>query len=90
MRRTATGLAVLAFLGGGAALANATGWGGSSGGGYGDPAYVQYKKKKLCDLLVYLYNKYHHKSWTTSSHVKTGYGGHSARWIVKFCLDDHH
>jgi PKD repeat protein len=86
VRRIAIGLAVLVFIASGVTMAQATGWGGSS---YPtcDAACIQYKKKKFCDLILWLY-KYKSSYYKSSTSIYTDYGWHTIEWLIKFCLDD--
>jgi hypothetical protein len=83
-RRLAVGLVLIVFLAGSVTIAGATGWGGSSYDG--GASHVQYKKKKLCDFILWLY-KYSH-DWSSSAELKTSYGWHTIAWLVKYCLED--
>ena len=85
MRRIATGLVVLVVLTAGAALAGATGWGGS-GGWSGSSGSIQYKKKKLCGLIQWLYDK--HGNWSPRERVRTEFGWYSIAKLIEFCLGD--
>jgi PKD repeat protein len=86
VRRVAVALITVAFLAGTVTLAGATNWGGS--GGYDhDASTIQYKKKKLCALILWIYN-HHHDGYKSTSTVKTDYGWYTLYWLVKWCLSD--
>lgn len=82
MRRIATGLVVLAVLTGGVTLASATGW-GSSGGWNGGSGGIQYKKKKLCALIQWLYDR--NGDWSPRYRVKTEDGWYSVAKLIELC-----
>jgi YD repeat-containing protein len=88
MRRIATGLVVLGFLAGGVSLASATGWGGWGGwDGWGGSGHIQYKKKKFCALIQWLYDN---GTWDGRTQVKTGsgYGWWDLDDLIEFCFDE--
>ena len=84
MRRIAIFLVVLTCVAGGVTVAQATGWGGGWDDHHGT-SYVQYKKKKLCDLIRWIFE--HHHSYSTQSKVKSSYGWYTIGWLIKFCFE---
>jgi hypothetical protein len=89
MRRIATGLVVLAFLAGGTTLASATGWGGwGDWEGWGDSGHIQYKKKRFCALVQWLYDNGTWNGENGKSRVRTGYGWWNLDDLIKFCFDE--
>jgi hypothetical protein len=86
MQKIAIGLVVLVVMCGSATLALATGGGGSSHH-HGGAVSIQYKKKALCKLLLWVYNS--HYSHNSNTRIATPYGYYYLKELVKLCYAYH-